>query len=255
MSTDVLQKATRRISPLLLVAAALSFLLPLVGVSCNTAAAQGALGPAVQSLGGGGAQATEATQCLQALSNRDLATYTGTTLAFGGNPSVPGNIPGCPSNSGSPATSTDNGSIGVQPMVLIALILILIGVLATLLRAPLRNLVAGGAALVAAVLVIVNNSSVHTAIIDRLSASGGSSSLSQLGISGGVGAFFDIHAAIGFTLILVALFAALLVNAAGAMAGLRLTSVPPPGSAPAGDFTWPSGAPQAPPPEVPPQLV
>ena len=243
-------KATRGASPILLVLAALCFLLPFVGVSCNTAAAQGALGPALTQLGGSSGQSAQATQCLQALTNRDLASYSGVNLAFGGNPSTPSNLPGCDSGTSS-SSSPDQGNIGVQPLVLLAFILVIVGLLATVLRAPLRYLVAGGAALLAAVLVLVDNSTVHTTIINKLSSSGGSNSLSQLGV-GSVSAFFDVHASIGFTLVLVALVLAILVNAAGAATVMRPTAgaappppweaQPPPGAPPPG----------APPPGQPP---
>ena len=244
-----IHKVTRGASPILLVLAALCFLLPFVGVSCNTAAAQGALGPAIQSLGGSSGQSDQATKCLQALSNRDLATYSGANLAFGGSPSTPSNLPGCDAGSSTPTSSPDSGNIGVQPLVLMALILIVVGVLATPLRTPLRNLVAGGAALLAAVLVLVNNSTVHTPIFNKLSSSSGSNSLAQFG-GGSLETFFSVHASIGFTLVLIALLLALLVNAAGAATamGLKLSSASPaaPGEPPGG---W---APTVPPPGAPP---
>ena len=257
-------KATRGASPILLVLAALCFLLPFVGVSCNTSAAQGALGPALTQLGGSSGQSAQANQCLQALTNRDLASYSGLNLAFGGNPSTPSNLPGCDSGTGSSGSSPDQGSIGVQPLVLLAFILIIVGLLATPLRAPMRHLVAGGAALLAAVLILVDNSTVHTPIINKLSSSGGSNSLSQLG-AGSVSAFFDVHAALGFTLVLVALVLAILVNAAGAAAVMRPTAgaapappwgpqptgKPPPGQPPPGAIPGePSDLPLAPGPPV-----
>lgn len=238
------RKVTRGASPILLVLAALCFLLPFVGVSCNTAAAQGALGPAIQSLGGSSSQSDQATQCLQALSNRDLATYSGTNLAFGGTPSTPSNLPGCNSGGTSPSSSADQANIGAQPLVLVAFILIIVGLLATLLRAPLGYLVTGGAALLAAVLLLVNNSTVHTPILNKLSSSSGSNSLAQFG-GGSLETFFSVHASIGLWLVLIALLLALLVNGAGAAAamGLRVSGGP---AAP------PDASPDAPPPGAPP---
>ena len=220
-------KATRGASPILLVLAALCFLLPFVGVSCNTAAAQGALGPAISQFGGSSGQSAQANQCLQALTNRDLASYSGINLAFGSNPSTPSNLPGCDSGTSSPTSSPDQGKIGVQPLVLLALILIIVGLLATVLRAPLRSLVAGGAALLAGILILIENSTVHTTILNKLSSSGGSNSLSQLG-AGSVSAFFDVHAALGFTLVLLALLLAIIVNAAAAVTVMRPSAGPTP---------------------------
>lgn len=255
---ETVQKASRGASPILLVLAALCFLLPFVGVSCNTSAGGAALGSALSAAGGSssGGTAAAATACLQSLNGKDLATYSGVNLLTGGNPSTSTSIPGCDTSSTSTATSTNEGGVGVQPLVLIAFILIVVGIAAAVLRAPLRGLVSGGAAFVAGVLLIVNNATVHTQIINKLTQGSGGSSLSSLGISGAADQFFNIHAALGFYLVLVALLLALLVNAVAAAAGsgLRLSTAgagggagPPAGNAPP---AYPPGP--APPPEPPP---
>lgn len=252
------QRATRGASPLLLLLAALCFLLPFVGVSCNSSAARSALGPALQSLGGSGADAAKAQQCLDALSDRDLATYSGVNLAFGGAPSTSGNVPGCDTSTSGSSTAGDQGNVGVQPLLLAAFILIVLGALATLVRGWRRHAVAGGAAVVALVLVIINNGSVHSAIASKLDSSSGGGSLASAGIGASVDSFFTIHAAIGFTLVLVALGMAIAVNALGLMTGLgvrlRLSRAGPPEPQPAGVAPPPGEPPPPgqPPPEPPP---
>jgi hypothetical protein len=258
MTTDAVQKATRGTSPVILILAALCFLLPFVGVSCNTGAAQSQLGPALRSLGGaGGSQAAQATQCIQGLANRDLATYSGFSLAFGGNPNTDtSNIPGCDTGGTStPSPGGDQGNIGVQPLMLIAFILVVAGGLASILPAAVRSLAAGGAALVAAVLLIINDGTVSTPIINKLTASSGGS-LSQIGISGGLGGFFNIHAAIGFWLALVALVVAVVVNGAAILLARGVLPTTTPSGGPPGGLGWAvpggAGAGPAPPPPPPP---
>ncbi|MDQ6856593.1 MAG: hypothetical protein M3Z57_05915 [Candidatus Dormibacteraeota bacterium] len=230
-------KATRSASPILLVLAVLCFLLPFVGVSCNSAGLQGLAGSLPGGTSGSGQSA-----CLSAISNTDLYSYSGVNLATGSAPST-ANIPSsCSSTTGGKTSSNDSPTIGVQPLLIVALVLIVVGILATVLRSPMRYAVALAASLIAAIVVIANNSVVHNTVSDKITAlvntSGGSSDINLQGL-GGVGSFFNIHAAIGFTLILIALFLAVAVNALGwaVGSGLRI--------APAG-----SGA--APPPEPPP---
>ncbi|HEY8756399.1 MAG TPA: hypothetical protein VIN65_08650 [Candidatus Dormibacteraeota bacterium] len=263
------EKTTRGVSPILLVLAALCFLLPFVGVSCNTAAGGAALGSALSQAGGSGNSGNSAalTSCLQALNGRDLVTYSGVDLLTGGTPSTATSIPGCDTGSASASSSASStvskdAGIGVQPLMVVALVLILLGVVATALRRPLRAWIAGGAALVAAGLIVINNASVHTPILNKLTSSGGGSSLSGLGIAGGLDSFFSIHAAIGFILVLVALVLALAANVVDLAQGsrLRLTTAgpdwraPPPGG-PVSTHPPPGDAPRppadAPPPEAP----
>lgn len=257
MTTDAVRKTARGSSPALLILAALCFLLPFVGVSCNTAAAQSALGPALRSLGGaGGSQAAQATQCIRNLADRDLATYSGFNLSFGANPSTDtSNIPGCDTGSTSaPSPGGDQGNIGVQPLMLIAFILVIVGAVATVLPAARRVPVAGGAALLAAVLLVIDNSTVSTTIINKLATSSGGS-LSQIGISGGLGGFFNIHAAIGFWLALLALLLAVAANGAAALMNRRPPATATPSGAPPGSVGWPvpgaAGGGPAPPPPPP----
>ncbi|MBJ7609924.1 MAG: hypothetical protein JF887_10925 [Candidatus Dormibacteraeota bacterium] len=247
------KRLTRGASPILLLLAALCFLLPFVGVSCNTAAAGAAIG-SVGSIGGssGSNNAGASAACLQALNGRDLFAYSGVNLITGSNPSVDTNIPGCPSSSSPSSGAADSQpppqGIGVQPLLVIALVLIAVGIVATVLRAPLRAIVAGAAALLALVMVLANNSAVHGTIVAKLNASGGGA-LSSTGFSGALDSFINIHPAIGFTLILLALVMAIVVNGAALLlgSGLRLTGAVA-GAAP----TSPGMAPPAPPPGPPP---
>jgi hypothetical protein len=229
------ERSARGASPILLVLAALCFLLPFVGVSCNTAAGSPLVGGVLSQAGGSGLSGAPAagtiTRCVvQALSGRDLATYSGINLLTGSDPTTATEPSGCTSS-----TSTPRAAIGVQPLIVAAAILILVGILATALPGRLRPAVAGSAALAAAVLVAVNNAGVHTPILSRLSAGRGDT-FSSLGVTGRIETFFNIHAAIGFTLVLLALAVAVAVNAVALAMGsaARLDALPasPPGNPP-----------------------
>jgi hypothetical protein len=259
MPRAALQKVTRGVSPILLVLAALCFLLPFVGVSCNTGAGQAALGGAINSFGGasgsGSGSSQAATDCLNALNGKDLATYSGVNLLTGSDPSTVSTISGCPDSTTSSTSPSSSGltGVGTQILLVIAGVLILVGILATPLRAPLRGVIAGGAALVAAVLVVLNNSSTHDAIVKKItSSSSGSGSLSSLGVSGGLDTFFNIHAALGFTLILVALGLAFLVNLLAIFTAGTAATPAMAGGAPPPQWPSPSTPGSAPPPSTPP---
>jgi hypothetical protein len=234
------QRASRGASPIVLVLAALCFLLPFVGVSCNSSALQGVAG----SVPGGSIGGPETSACLSAISNSDLYTYSGLNLVTGSAPSTAGIPPSCSTTAGDSSTAGETPTVGVQPLLVVVLVLILVGIIAALLRSPLRYAVALGAALGAAILVIANNSVVHDAVRDRISALANKSSGSpNLGLQalGGVGGFFNIHAAIGFTLVLLALFLAVAVNLAALLVGpvLRIAHAPPAAGPPPEPPPWP----------------
>ncbi len=201
-------KATRGASPILLVLAALCFLLPFVGVSCNTSAASAALG-SLGSIGGSGSSSGAAVSaaCLQALNGHDFYNYSGLNMVTGSEPTAQVDIPGCPTTSSSTPTSPLAVSpsaqapplgIGVQPVMVVVLVLIVIGILGGALRGRAGRFAAGGAALLAAVLVVVNNSTAHAAIVNKLdSSSAANGSLQSAGLGGAIDAFFNIHAALG----------------------------------------------------------
>jgi hypothetical protein len=247
-----IEKTTRGISPILLVLAALCFLLPFAAVSCNSAAG-GALGSGLSQLGGSAANAApQETACLNDLSNgKDFVTYSGVNLVAGSDPTI--NSSACDTTA---TTTTDRGGVGAQPLLIAALVVIAVGILATVLRARVRPLVAGAAALIAGVLVIIGGDTAQSDITSKITSSGGTSSFSSLGV-GSLGNFFNVHASIGFWLVLVALFLAVLVNLGALAPRLRLTAagtattVPPPGGYPPGQQPGVAVPPQPPPPPSP----
>ena len=245
---DTVQKASRGASPVLLVLAALCFLLPFVGVSCNSSGLQGLAG----ALPGGSSGSAQSSACLAAISNTDLYTYSGLNLATGSAPSTAALPQSCSTTTGGTQSSSETPTVGVQPLLILVLVLIVLGIAATILRSPLRYATALAAALAAAILVIVNNSVVHNAVSNKITdlanRSSGSSNLGLQGV-GGVGSFFNIHAAIGFTLILIALLLAVVVNASGliAVSGLRMAHAPPATVAPSAAAAQPWQPPPQPP--------
>ena len=258
MPKDV-DRATRGASPILLVLAALCFLLPFIGVSCNTSAASAAIG-SLGSIGGStnSSAAAVSAACLQALNGYDFYNYSGLSMVTGSEPTAQVNVPGCPTTSSSTPTSPLAVSpsaqapplgIGVQPVMVAALVLVVVGILGGAVRGRAGRFAAGGAALLAAVLVVVNNSTAHAAIVSKLdSSSAANGSLQSAGLGSAIDAFFNIHAALGFTLILIALGLTVVANAAALMIGSRPLSAawPRGGAPPAGGF--PPG------PEFPPPL-
>jgi hypothetical protein len=266
MPKDV-DKASRGASPILLVLAALCFLLPFIGVSCNTSAASAALG-SLGSIGGSGnsSGAAVSAACLQALNGHDFYTYSGLSMVTGSEPTAQVNVPGCPTTSSSTPTSPLAVSpsaqapplgIGVQPLMVVVLVLIVVGILGGALRGRAGRFAAGGAALLATVLAVVNNSTAHSAIVNKLDSSGAANgSLQSAGLGGAIDAFFNIHAALGFTLILIALGLTVLANAVALMveSGRPLSAAwprggaPPPGGLPPGPYFPGPDFPPAPPP-------
>lgn len=240
------ERTARGASPVLLILAALCFLLPFVGVSCNTSAGGAALSGALSQAGPGavGGDSATVTRCVQALVGRDLVTYSGLNMLAGSDPSTVTSLPGCTGANSVPAPSaaaSSGAAIGVQPLIVAAAVLILVGIAAAALPARLRPATAAMAALLAAVLIAVNDTNVHTPILSRLSAGGGNN-LASLGITGSLDTFFNIHAGIGFTLAMLALVLAVAVNVVALVmgSGLRVTRLaespgePPPPPPPPG---------------------
>jgi hypothetical protein len=216
MSKTAPQRSVRGISPSLLVIAALCFLLPFVGVSCNAGATRAALGNALSQIGGAAGPAV--IQCEQSLSSDDLVSVTGVDLLTGSSPSVLSNLPGCQTTF--PSQSGLIPGFGVHALLMIALILILAGILAVLLRARWRSPVAGGAALIAAALIVINNLSVQSSILDSIQQA--SAALPPAAESTpDMGSVLNVHAAVGFWLAVGALILTIGVNAAALLLARR----------------------------------
>ena len=242
-----IDSASRGISPLLLLLAGLAFLLPMIGVSCNTAAS----GAAISSAVGNSQQSQQAQQCLSELSGKDLVTYSGTTLSFGGTPGTDaGGFSDCDTGATSTAPSNPaDADIGVQPLLIAALVAIVVGIVASALRDRIRPVVAGVAAVVSLVLLIAGTNTATSAILDKLSSSASHSVPNgDLGVAGLLRTFFDIHPAIGYWLILIALVLVILVNAAALLATLSAARSHSPWSTPHD----PPPSPLHPPPHPPP---
>lgn len=268
--------AARLVSPLFFVLAIVLFVLPFVGVSCNTDAAKPLLSAAGPSAPG--------AQCLEGVKALNLETYSGVNLALGSAPTVNtgASVPaGCDTSNGS--GSSDNGlnkldaqklKVSPQPLILVGLAVILVGLVVGTLRIAFRGFIAAACAVAAAVLVFVGEQSAGTAAINALATQAQSNSN---GSSGGlppgltVQSFFLANPGIGLWLVIAALALAALFNAAspfilrgghtaaatGAQAypggGYAPSSYPSSPQSPPGPPQGPPGyPPQGPPPQGPP---
>jgi lysylphosphatidylglycerol synthetase-like protein (DUF2156 family) len=270
MAAVVREPAPRIVSPVLLVLAGLCFLLPFAGVSCNTSTAKAELGSISsisQQLGGPSSVSVPAgvTGCLNSLDNYNFATYTGLDLAAGSAPSVAGAEPsGCSAltkeegTSSSIPTSADANQIGLgaQPLLLVALVAMLLGLLLSLTRFALRGLLVAVAAAVAIILLVVEKGQVSTQVLDKIthsalgSISGTLAAHGTLGVSNflrvEISNSFTITVGVGFILAIVALVVVALYNLAAQL--VPLMSGGAQAGAPAGDL--PAPPPEASPPEV-----
>jgi hypothetical protein len=269
MAAAVKEPAPRIVSPVLLVLAGLCFLLPFAGVSCNTTTATaelGSLSSISQELGGGASVSEPAglTGCLNSLDNHNFATYTGLDLTAGSAPSVAGAEPsGCSAltkeegSSSSLPTSADANQIGlgVQPLLLVALVAMLLSLLLSLTRFGFRGLAVAAAAAVAIILLVVEQGQVGTQLLDKISqrALGSVSGSGLPGIPAGLGtsslisaqmsAYFSVTVGIGFILAIVALAVVALYNLA-----VQLVPLVGGGTRPGPQVAY-AGVPEAPPPE------
>jgi hypothetical protein len=244
MAAVVKDPAPRLVSPILFILAGLCFLLPFAGVSCNTAAATtelGSLSSISQQLGGGvsSSQSQALTGCLNSLGNYDLATYTGLDLTTGSSPSVTTAEPsGCSALSSqaqaSVPTSTDASQIGigVQPLLLVALAAMLLGLILSLTRFAFRGLLVAASAVAAIVLLAVEHGQVSSQILDRIShsvfasISGSGQVGSLLGgdastyLTAAVSTYFTITVGIGLILAIAALAVVAVYNLAAQLVQL-----------------------------------
>jgi hypothetical protein len=205
------------------------------------------------------------TGCLNSLDNYNFATYTGLDLAAGSAPSVAGAEPsGCSAltkeegTSSSIPTSADANQIGLgaQPLLLVALVAMLLGLLLSLTRFALRGLLVAVAAAVAIILLVVEKGQVSTQVLDKIthsalgSISGTLAAHGTLGVSNflrvEISNSFTITVGVGFILAIVALVVVALYNLAAQL--VPLMSGGAQAGAPAGDL--PAPPPEASPPEV-----
>jgi hypothetical protein len=255
MAAVVKDPAPRVISPILLVLAGLCFLLPFAGVSCNTAPASAelrSLSSISQALGGGALSSSDTralTGCLNSLNSYTVATYSGLDLAAGSAPSAASGTPGgCSAFSataGSPSPPTSAAAaqiaIGVQPLLLVALAAMLLGLLVSLFRFVLRGVVVAVAATAAIILLLVEQAQMSSQILDRITQSAfGALSLPGGSILAGpkptpdiisniegVGSgFFRVSVGIGLILAVAALGVAVLYNLAAQLVPLLVRSAP-----------------------------
>ena len=189
------EKTARRLSPMLLIGVLACFFFAFAGVSCNTAVAKSALG-GLSALGGSSSSTNtaEIQRCVDALGQVDLVTYSGFNLAFGTTPSVLTTPPSGCSGSGSPSLPTPSSvpgagqaALGVQPLTLVAFIAIVlalgVGVLVFTgrVQAAPRALATTVLALLALVMLVLEQAHLQNAIVDKLSS-----------VSAGAGAPFSI---------------------------------------------------------------
>ncbi|MGA3185113.1 MAG: hypothetical protein ABSE52_11015 [Candidatus Dormibacteria bacterium] len=277
MAAVVKEPAPRIVSPVLLVLAGLCFLLPFAGVSCNTSAVTaelGSLSSISQQLGGQGSVSMPAglSGCITSLNNYNLATYSGLDLATGSAPNAAGSAPsGCSAltkgSSSSIPTSADANQLGLgaQPLLLVALVAMLLGLLLSLTRFILRGLLVAVAAAVAIILLVVEQGQVSTQVLDTITHSALNSISGTFAVHGTLGVSnllkveisnsFTITVGVGFILAIVALGLTALYNLSaqlapllwrGARAGVAVPYEPM--VPPAGDL--PPPPPEAPPPDV-----
>ena len=241
----VQERQARRVSPVFFVAALVCFFFTFAGVSCNTASARAAL-QGVASLGGSssGVNQAQLDQCLSALENVNLISYSGFSLVFGSAPSVLTSPPsGCPQNGSSSLPSSQSAvptagavGLGVQPLALSAFIAIalalVVGALGMfgLLRAPLRGAITTLLAMAGFITVLLEQSHLQGAISDKIStASAGA------GAPFSIASFFNVNNGIAYVIALALLGVAALYNAAVALFGSPETieqAHPPPEAQP-----------------------
>ena len=150
MAAVVKDPAPRLVSPLLFILAGLCFLLPFAGVSCNTTAVKPEIA-SLSELGGATSAAEQRAEnaCLDGLNGFDLWTYTGLNLAAGSDPKVAASEPAACNNlsaaaGGTVSTTPSRASdvnVGVQPLILVAVAAMVLGLLLSLFRYAIRGLV------------------------------------------------------------------------------------------------------------------
>lgn len=276
---SITEKSARRISPLFFAAAIAGFFLTFAGVSCNTTTAKTLIGSAGQGFGANPAQVTKTNQCLDALNGYNFATYTGINLAFGTTPSLSSSAPAAcqginPSGSTQTTSDADQAKVGMQPPELIGLIVVALGLLASLVffvRSPgsrPRALITTLLAAAGVALVVVGQTQISKAVTDKIAGitqSQTANSPFQFNISD----YLNVNPGAGFFIVVAVLGVALILNLFAAVAPAggdgRLAAATPGGPSvqgsglgPPAQPAWPgapgssSFAPGEPPPPPPP---
>jgi len=249
----VVDRSSKALSPVLFVAAALCFLLPFGGVSCNTTAAKTLVNSAGSS--SGSSQVAQAGACLDALNGFNLATYSGLNLAFGTAGSTANTGPAaCQTGTASTIPSSvqpDSVKTDVQPFILAAGAVIIAGLLLSVIllrQRRLRGLISALSAAIAGGLLIIGQVQVQKQITDKIAAqfsSGSTSSSLPAGLNINFADYFNVNWAIGAFIVIAVLAVAFLLNLAAAIAG--------PGAAVTGlEGVMPDPPPWQPPPAPPP---
>jgi hypothetical protein len=250
----VLDRSSKALSPLLFAAAALCFLLPFAGVSCNTATARTVIDRFSSSAEG--AQLAQTNACLDALNGFNLATYSGLNLALGTAPTTPTNPPSecrplTPAASASAAAlPASDAKLNPQPLVIAGGVGVIGGLLLSLLligRKRGRASLAAGAAGAAVALLIVAQLLAPIQITDKLASSATAATPVPAGLGINLAQYFTVNWAAGAFIVVALLAVALLLNLAAAIAGASEAAGTPPELTPA-----PSPAPPHPPPAPPP---
>ena len=220
----------RRLSPALFLLAALSFLLPFAAVSCDSSAVSSALPNPPPRIGH---DRLPVGSCVTALNQFSVITYSGIDLALGLQPStaqqadLPSECQGIASESSvavndlDPFTDPAKATIGLQPFLLAALILIVVGLVAGALRLRRRGFLAALVAVLAGICVIVGENAVAGPINSVIS--GGLTGLKLGVLPPGTDAskFSTVTRGLGMVVCLAILVVAALMNGVEGLLSLR----------------------------------
>ena len=234
------EPGARRVSPFLLLLVILTFFLVFTGVSCNAATTKAEIASIDASQGLSGAQATQVSDCLDALNGVNILTYSGWQLSFGKNPVI-GSVPAACNQNNAAGADTSSANIGPQLLAVLALASIglallfssagLLGLLAARSRAFVTAVFAAGAG----VLLILDQFHVRDVLLAKISSSQGSS---VAGLD--PASLFNVNMGIGLWVALVILAVVVVYNAAA----LVIVAAP----AAVTDLEPPQPPPMAPPP-------
>ncbi len=172
------EPGARRVSPFLLLLVILAFFLVFTGVSCNAAATKSEIASIDASQGLSGAQATQVSECLDAINGVNILTYSGWQLSFGKNPVI-GSVPAACNQNNAAGADTSSANIGPQLLAVLALVSIglallfasagLLGLLARRSRASVTAVFAAGAG----ALLILDQFHVRDVLLAKISSSSG----------------------------------------------------------------------------------